>query len=94
MNVTNKLLLSTAVGMCTSTLFAVNPSQENKEKQPEKPNVILIMADDLGYAGLSCFGGEGIATPELDCLAEHGVKFTNFHANSTVCSPTRVALFR
>lgn len=92
MNVTNRFFLSTAVGMCVSTLWAVNPSPKIKETKPEKPNVILIMADDLGYAGLSCFGGKGIATPELDCLAQHGVKFTNFYANSTVCSPTRVAL--
>ncbi|MBS2210296.1 sulfatase-like hydrolase/transferase [Carboxylicivirga mesophila] len=62
-------------------------------KAPKKPNVIVILADDLGYAGLSCFGGEGIATPHLDKLAENGVKCSNFYANSTVCSPTRVALF-
>lgn len=57
-----------------------------------KPNIILIMADDLGYAGLSCYGGKGIHTPELDKLAEEGVKCTNFYSNSTVCSPARVAL--
>ncbi|WP_282038442.1 sulfatase-like hydrolase/transferase [Saccharicrinis aurantiacus] len=59
---------------------------------PKKPNVIIILADDLGYAGLSSFGGEGISTPHLDKLANNGVKCTNFYANSTVCSPTRVAL--
>ncbi|MEC3905712.1 sulfatase-like hydrolase/transferase [Tamlana sp. 2201CG12-4] len=57
-----------------------------------RPNIILIMADDLGYAGLSSFGGEGIYTPQLDKLAQEGVKCTNFYSNSTVCSPTRVAL--
>lgn len=61
-------------------------------KAPGKPNIIVILADDLGYAGLSCFGGQGIATPELDKLARNGVICTNFYANSTVCSPTRVAL--
>lgn len=65
----------------------------NKPATTNKPNVIVILADDLGYAGLSCFGGEGIATPHLDKLANNGVKCTNFYANSTVCSPTRVALF-
>jgi len=73
-------------------LLAVTSCGSDKDKSSDKPNVIVIMADDLGYAGLSCFGGEGIATPELDILANNGVKFTNFHANSTVCSPTRVAL--
>ncbi len=58
----------------------------------KQPNIILIMADDLGYAGLSSFGGKGIATPNLDKLANSGVKCTNFYSNSTVCSPTRVAL--
>jgi len=92
MNLTNKLLLGTAMGMCTGSLLAANAPELKKENQPQKPNVIVIMADDLGYAGLSCFGGKGIDTPELDVLASNGVKFTNFHANSTVCSPTRVAL--
>lgn len=64
----------------------------NQSQEPQKPNVIVILADDLGYAGLSCFGGKGISTPHLDKLAEGGVKCTNFYANSTVCSPTRVAL--
>ena len=58
----------------------------------KSPNILIILADDLGYVGLSCFGGEGISTPELDKLASNGVMSTNFHANSTVCSPTRVAL--
>jgi len=69
-------------------LNACEPSHKTKQ-----PNVIVIMADDLGYAGLSCFGGEGISTPNLDKMAAKGVKCTNFYANSTVCSPTRVALF-
>lgn len=70
-------------------ISAVASLASTKERQP---NVIVILADDLGYAGLSCFGGEGISTPELDKLAANGVRCTNFHANSTVCSPSRVAL--
>ncbi|TLX75802.1 sulfatase [Labilibacter sediminis] len=73
-------------------LIVILPSCSTPNKTPSKPNVIVILADDLGYAGLSCFGGEGISTPHLDKLAENGVKCTNFYANSTVCSPTRVAL--
>ena len=57
-----------------------------------KPNVIFIMADDLGYGGLSCYGNKVIKTPHLDALAAGGVKCTDFHSNGAVCSPTRAAL--
>ncbi len=58
-----------------------------------KPNFILIMADDMGYSGLSCYGNTaGIQTPNLDRMAAMGVKFTDFHSNGAVCSPTRAAL--
>lgn len=56
------------------------------------PNIILIMADDLGYGDLSCFGSEEIDTPNIDNLADRGVTFTDYHANGPVCSPTRAAL--
>lgn len=57
-----------------------------------KPNIVLIMADDLGYSGLSCYGNSVIKTPHLDALARTGVKCTDFHSNGAVCSPTRAAL--
>jgi len=57
-----------------------------------KPNIIFIMADDLGYGGLSCFGSKTVKTPHLDHLAETGVRCTDFHSNGAVCSPTRAAL--
>ncbi|MCB4798840.1 sulfatase [Neotamlana laminarinivorans] len=56
------------------------------------PNIILIMADDLGYGELSCYGSPKVKTPNLDKLASQGVKFLDFHANGPVCSPTRAAL--
>ncbi len=56
------------------------------------PNIILIMADDLGYGDLSCYGNSTIHTPNLDFLATEGVKCTDFHSNGSVCSPTRAAL--
>jgi arylsulfatase A len=57
-----------------------------------RPNVILIMADDLGYGDLSCYGGTRIRTPVLDELAKGGVRLTNFYAGATVCTPSRMAL--
>jgi len=50
------------------------------------------MADDLGYGGIGCFGNTEIKTLNLDKLAEEGLKFTDFHSNGAVCSPTRAAL--
>lgn len=58
----------------------------------KKPNIIVILADDLGYGDLSCYGAKDVKTPHLDALAAAGMKFTQFYANSPVCSPTRAAL--
>jgi len=58
----------------------------------KKPNFLFIMADDLGYADLSCYGQRDYRTPVLDSLAEQGMKFTHGYANSAVCSATRVGL--
>ncbi|MFT3756697.1 MAG: sulfatase-like hydrolase/transferase [Pseudoxanthomonas sp.] len=57
-----------------------------------KPNIIFILADDMGYADLSCYGAQGYKTPVLDRLAEEGVKLDNAYANAAICSPTRTAL--
>lgn len=56
-----------------------------------KPNVIVILADDLGYGDLSCYGADDIATPNIDGMAMEGAKFNSFYV-SPVCSPTRAAL--
>ena len=59
-------------------------------EQIPRPNVLLIMADDLGYSDLGCYGGE-IQTPHLDSLAENGLRFTQFY-NTARCWPTRAVL--
>ena len=58
----------------------------------DHPNVVLIMADDLGYQDLSCYGSKTIRTPELDMLASEGIRLTSFYAGATVCTPSRMAL--
>ena len=57
-----------------------------------KANIIIIMADDLGYGDIGCYGNTTIKTPNLDAIAAGGMKFTDFHSNGAVCSPTRAAL--
>lgn len=66
------------------TLRAAEPSA--------RPNIILILADDLGYGDLGCFGQKRIKTPHLDRLAAEGLRFTDFYAGSTVCAPSRCVL--
>jgi arylsulfatase A-like enzyme len=58
----------------------------------EKPNFVVIMVDDMGYAGVSCFGNPYFETPEIDRLAREGMRLTDFHSSGTVCSPTRAGL--
>lgn len=58
----------------------------------EKPNIIFIMADDLGYGDLGCYGQEKIQTPRIDQLAKEGMCFTDFYAGATVCAPSRCSL--
>src|SRR5690606_1646256 len=62
------------------------------EATVEKPNIIYIMADDLGYGDLGVYGQEKIKTPNIDRLAAEGIRFTNFYAGSTVCAPSRAVL--
>ena len=58
----------------------------------ERPNLIWIMADDLGYGDLGCYGQQVIATPNLDRMARQGMRFTQFYAGATVCAPSRSVL--
>ena len=58
----------------------------------QKPNIVFILADDLGYGDLGCYGSKFIKTPNIDFLAKKGLRFTNFYAGSTVCAPSRATL--
>jgi arylsulfatase A-like enzyme len=60
--------------------------------QPSRPNVVFILADDLGYGDIGCYGATDIQTPNIDGLARQGVRLTDFYANGPVCTPTRCAL--
>ena len=72
-----------ALSVCFSGLLTAEPS---------RPNIILLLADDLGFGDLSCFGSPAVTTPHLDRLASQGMKVTRFYAASAVCSPTRASV--
>ncbi len=70
--------------------FVLESAGADQPRRP--PNVILIMADDLGYGDLSCYGNSSFKTPQLDRMAAGGLRFTDFHTSGAVCSPTRAGL--
>jgi len=72
-------------------LTASSPANAVRAADP-RPNFIIILADDMGYGDLSCYGNDRYSTPQLDALAQSGLRFADFHANAPVCSPTRAAL--
>ncbi len=79
----------------TTTFFAgiVTLSSLMAQHTPQrKPNFVVIMADDLGYGDIGTFGATDIRTPNIDKLAENGLKFTSFYSTSPVCSPSRFGL--
>ena len=75
------------------SLFLLHACQPAvKEEAPRQPNIIYILADDLGYGDLSCYGQDKFETPHIDRLAKEGILFTQHYAGSTVCAPSRSAL--
>ena len=67
-------------------------SKATERLPSDRPNLIVVMVDDMGYAGVSCFGNPYFKTPEIDRLAAEGMRLTDFHSSGTVCSPTRAGL--
>lgn len=74
--------------LLVSTCWAAEPNEVES-----RPNLIYIMADDLGYGDLGCFGQEVIKTPHLDQLAQEGLRLTSYYASNTVCRPSRLSLW-
>ena len=69
------------------SLHACGVKEENR-----KPNIIYILADDLGYGDLSVYGQQHFATPNIDKLAQEGMRFTQHYSGTTVCAPSRSSL--
>ena len=74
----------------TSTLAAALTMQGAPQSTPQRPNIIVILADDMGYSDIGCYGGE-VRTPNLDRLAKNGIRFRQFY-NTARCCPTRASL--
>ncbi len=81
-----------ATSLCLAATWGLFLAPAPSAAAAEKPNVIFILADDLGYGDLGCFGQEKIQTPHLDQLAADGMKLTDFYAGATVCAPSRSVL--
>ena len=79
------ILISTGLLLITPFIHA----EKNKDK---KPNVVFILADDLGYGDLSCYGQEKFETPNIDKLAQSGMRFTQCYSGTTVSAPSRSCL--
>jgi len=98
MNVTlpKQLVLPAAILITLLATSRAVTAQETTENSPppapRRPNIVLIVADDLGYGDLGCYGQTRIQTPNIDKLAAEGIRFTSCYAGSAVCSPARAAL--
>lgn len=88
-SVINKLNLFLWI-IAAISIVGCNQSEEKKEFT--KPNIIYILADDLGYAELGCYGQQKIETPNIDALAANGMRFTQHYSGAPVCAPSRCVL--
>ena len=73
-------------------LAAAASCSTQKGKAPERPNVVFILADDLGWGDLGCYGQERFSTPNIDALAAAGLRFTQSYSGTTVSAPSRSCL--
>jgi arylsulfatase A-like enzyme len=87
---TRRKLLRTAAtgGAALAVAATAGPSQA----QARRPNIVFILADDMGYADISCYGRRDLVTPNIDRIAAQGTRFTQAYANSPVCTASRVAI--
>mgnify|MGYP001230117937 CR=1 FL=1 len=87
-----RITLTLLTGM--ALLGCKNVDTPDDHKEDIKPNIVFILADDLGIGDIGCYGGKRclIETPNINALARRGLRFTDAHVSASVCVPTRVAL--
>ncbi|WP_146600625.1 sulfatase family protein [Novipirellula aureliae] len=84
----NTLAISACTALFAQTLYTPTLQAESSDR----PNFVLILTDDQGYADLSCFGGNHVVTPNIDRMAKEGARLTSFYAAAPLCTPSRAAL--
>lgn len=88
-----KYLIFIAIGMLIGNTQCNLKNEIKQEKTVNaKPNVILLLTDDMGYGDLTCYGGQAVQTPNIDALAQEGMRYARFYSASAVCSPSRAAI--
>ena len=87
----NSRPLATVLLLCISALVT-HAEAQSRSPGSSRPNIVFLLADDLGYGDLGCYGVQDIRTPRLDRLAREGVRFVQFYANGPECTPTRASL--
>lgn len=89
----NSLLKFLFIGLLIVPIsFACKKKASEKTNNQQKPNIVFILADDLGYGDLSCYGQQNFQTPNLDKMAAGGMRFTQHYSGTTVCAPSRSSL--
>ena len=83
------LIRGAATGMIS---LAIRADVTDVQPAANPPNIVFILADDLGYADVSCYGRPDLSTPNIDHIAGRGIRFLQAYANSAVCTASRVAL--
>jgi len=81
-----------ATGLGAAALAMPRQLLADEQAAVRKPNILMILVDDLGYGDLSSYGAKDLRTPNIDSLISAGMRFDNFYANCPVCSPTRASL--
>src|SRR5262245_24568039 len=76
----------------TTSPGASSPIAPASKGDPSRPNIVLVLADDLGYGDLACYGSRTIPTPRIDSIAQSGERFTSAYVTAPVCSPSRAGL--
>jgi len=84
--------LSTPAALIASTFLLLASCDDTNDESREQPNIIIFLADDLGYGDLGCYGNPIVKTPAIDKFASEGVRLTDCHSAGTVCSPSRAGL--
>lgn len=87
-NKMNRLVFFAVIVALQVSLISCNQKKGNQKK----PNILVIYVDDLGYGDVSCYGATAVRTPNVDSLANHGLKFTDAHCSASTCTPSRFAL--